>query len=82
MRWGSVCLRCGNWRGCVAKSAAEPRLQTVHVNVNDRRGEKREHLTKDEAANDGDPQRAAKFGANSGAKSERHGAEKRSHGGH
>jgi len=36
------------------RKRAEPRLQAVHIDVNDRRSEKREHLAEDEAANDGD----------------------------
>src|SRR5260370_40293982 len=71
-----------SWRGGTRELPPEPGLQAVHVNINDRRGEKREHLAEDEAANDGDAQRLAKFGANSAAQSNRHSAKETSHGGH
>ena len=45
----------------VLANALEPGLQAVHVDVNDRRGEKGEHLAHDEASDDGDAQRAAKL---------------------
>jgi len=38
--WGSICLRCRNWRGCVAERAAKPGLQSIHVDIHNRRGEK------------------------------------------
>lgn len=49
--------------------ALKPCLQAIHVDVNDWRGEESEHLADDEAANNGDAQRAAKFGADAGAQS-------------
>src|SRR5260370_40858044 len=61
-----------SWRGGTRELPPEPGLQAVHVNINDRRGEKRQHLAEDEPADDSDAQRTAQLGANSNAKSERH----------
>src|SRR5260370_38665487 len=71
-----------SWRGGTRELPPEPGLQAVHGNINDGRGEKREHLAEDEAANDGDAQRWAQFGANSPARSKRQSAKKRTHGRH
>ncbi len=40
--------------GRTAAVALEPHLQTVHVQVNHRRGEQRQRLAQDQAANNGD----------------------------
>ena len=72
----------GNWCGGVGARALDPGLQAIHVDVNDGRGEEREHLAEDEAAYDGDAEGTAEFGANAGAQRQRHGAEKRGHSGH
>ena len=72
----------GSGTGTVSARALEPGLQTIHVDVDDGRGEKRKKLTENEAADDGDAQRTAKLGANAGAERQRHGAEERRHGGH
>jgi len=64
------------------KHRAQPRLQAVHVDVHDRRRKEREHLAEDEAADDGNSKWAAKFGSDTRAECERHGAQKGRHGGH
>src|SRR5713226_3447736 len=50
--------------------------------VNDRRSVQRENLAEDQAANNGDTQRPAKLGANTGAERQRQAAEQCRHGGH
>src|SRR5258708_11576341 len=72
----------GNWCGGVGAHTPNPRLQAIHVDVNDRRGEERKHLAENEAADDGGGKRGGQLGANSRAKRERHGREKGGHGGH
>ena len=66
----------------VLADALEPRLEAVHVDVDDGRGEEREHLADDEATDDGDAEGAAKLGADAGAESERQSAEEGGHGSH
>src|SRR5882724_6127465 len=61
---------------------AKAGLQAVEVEIDDGRGEERKELAEDEAADDGDAQGAAKFGANALAESERKRSEKSGHGGH
>jgi len=60
----------------VGARALDPGLQAVHVDVNNRGSEEREHLAENEAADDGDAQRAAQFGADT--RSERQGHAPRS----
>ena len=74
--------RDGRGSGTASARALEPGLQTIHVDVDDGRGEKRKKLAENEAADDGDAQRTAKFGANAGAERQGHSAEERRHGGH
>src|SRR5581483_3040460 len=50
--------------------------------IDDGGGEKRQKLAQDEAADDGDAERTAKFGADSGINGERQRAQKRGHSGH
>ena len=76
---GRYCRRRG---GVGSGAALNPGLQAIHVDVDDGRGEEREHLAEDEAADDGDAQRTAQLGANAGAERERHGTEKSGHGSH
>src|ERR1700682_4221269 len=59
-----------------------PGLQAIHIDVDDRRCEESEHLAEDEAADDGDAERAAQLGANPGAESKWHGTQKSGHGCH
>lgn len=63
-----VCLS-GGWDGSVSvfALALEPGLQTIHINVNNGRGEESEHLADDETADDGDAERTAKFGTDARA---------------
>src|SRR5882724_13690813 len=63
-------------------AATEPKLEAVEVEVDDWCGEERQKLAHDEAADDGDTERATKFGAGAVAERERKRAEQRSHGGH
>jgi hypothetical protein len=51
----------------VFADALEPGLEAVHIDVDDGRGEEREHLADDEAADDGDAEGATKLGADAGA---------------
>src|SRR5260370_36976363 len=67
--------------GTASARALEPGLQTIHIDVDDGRGEKRKELTENEAADDGDAQRTAKLGTNAGAERQGHSAEERRHGG-
>jgi hypothetical protein len=73
--WGETGLvRFGGKRKVavvVFADALEPGLKAVHVDVDDGRGEEREHLADDEAADDGDAERAAELGADAGAEGER-----------
>jgi hypothetical protein len=46
-------------------------LKAIHVDVNNGRGEEREHLAEDEAADDGDAQRAAQLRPDAGPECER-----------
>src|SRR5579871_3101824 len=63
--------------------AAQPaNAHTVEREINDGRGVERKYLADNQAADDGDAERAAKFGAGAGAESERERAEERGHGGH
>ena len=52
-----------------------PKLQAIHVDINDGRSEEREHLAEDEPADDGDAQWAAEFGADTRSERQRHGTE-------
>ncbi len=63
-------------------TATEPELEAVEVKIDDRSGEERQKLAHDEAADDGDAERAAELGAGAAAERERKRAEQRSHGGH
>src|SRR5258707_7012486 len=63
-------------------TATEPELEAVEVEIDDRSGEERQELAHDEAADDGDTERATKFGAGAVAERKRQGAEQRGHGGH
>src|SRR5260221_7623232 len=63
-------------------TATEPELEAVEVEIDDRGGEERQELAHDEAADDGDTERTAEFGARAVAERERKRAEQRSHGGH
>ena len=56
--------------------------QPIECQIDDRRGVKREQLAEDQSANDGDAERTAQFGADTGAEGQRQGAEKRRHGSH
>jgi hypothetical protein len=49
----------------------EPGLEAVHVDVNHWGSEERKHLAEDEAANNGDAQGPAKFGAGASTDGER-----------
>src|SRR5277367_1522369 len=69
-------------RVAVFAKALKPGLQAVHIDVNDRRGEEREHLADDKAADDGDTERLAEFRADAPAEREWQRAEERSHGSH
>src|SRR5579864_160736 len=60
----------------------QPRLEAVEVEVYHRRGEESQHLADDQASDDGDAQRPAKFRASSSADSQRHRTQHRRHGGH
>src|SRR6266403_1026488 len=62
--------------------ALQPSLNAIHVNVNDRRRKKGEHLAQDESADNGDTQRTTKFRADTGAKSKGKRTQERRHGGH
>src|SRR5258705_11747773 len=62
--------------------ALEPGLNAIHVNVNDGRRKKGEHLAQDESADNGDTQRTAKFRADTGAKSKGKRTQERRHSGH
>ncbi len=57
-------------------------LQAVEVQIDDRGGVERQHLADDQAADDGDAERAAQFGAGAGAERQGEGAEQGGHGGH
>src|SRR5437879_1229865 len=63
-------------------AATEPELEAVEIEVDDWCGEERQKLAHDEAADDGDAERAAEFSACAAAERERKRAEQRSHGGH
>src|SRR6267142_7014476 len=63
-------------------TATEPELEAVEVEIDDRSGEERQKLAHDEAADDGDTERAAEFGASAVAERERKRTEQRGHGGH
>src|SRR5690348_11429253 len=63
-------------------TAAEPELETIHVEINDGCGEESQKLAENEAADDGDTERATEFGAGAMAEGERERAEERCHGGH
>ena len=47
--------------GAMRAMPLQPGLDTIHVDVNDRRREESEHLAKDKTADNGDTERAAKF---------------------
>ena len=55
----------------------EGEADAVEDEVDDRRGEERQHLGDDEAADDGDAERTAELGAGAGAEGERQAAEQR-----
>src|SRR5579885_1694179 len=63
-------------------AAANPDLYSIHVEINDRRGEEREELAQDEAADDSYSEWAAKLCASAMANGEWQGAEKCRHRGH
>ena len=69
-----------SWRG--VEAAGGPEAEAVEIEIDDRRGEEREHLADDQAADDGDAERAAQFGAGAGAERQGQAAEQRRHGGH
>src|SRR5579859_3850582 len=66
----------------VAFFAKSPKPELVESEIDDRGGVERQKLAHDEAADDADAERAAKFGAGAGAESERKSAEEGGHGGH
>src|SRR5579859_544951 len=66
----------------VAFFAKSPKPELVESEIDDRGGVERQELAHDEAADDADAERAAKFGAGAGAESQGESAEKRGHGGH
>ena len=68
--------------GVAGPAAGQTHRQAVEIKVDDRRGEQREHLADDQAADNGDAERLAQFGAGSGTEHQRHGAEDRGHRGH
>lgn len=58
----SVRLRAGGSGGAsVFANALQPGLQAIHIDVNDRRSEKSEHLADNQAADDGDAQGTAEL---------------------
>src|SRR5215831_12608163 len=62
--------------------AAEFLRQAGEAQVDDRGGVEGQQLAEDQAADDGDAERAAELGAHAGSESQRHSAEERGHGGH
>src|SRR5437879_4558031 len=73
----------GNWRYTwAAEKGAQPGLQAIHVDIHDRRGEEREHLTEDQAADDGDAEGLADFRARAGTQCQRQCTKHRRHRGH
>src|SRR6185437_824956 len=69
----------------MAAAGAEARpagADAIEVEVDHGGGEEREHLTDDEAADDGDAKRAAEFGTGAVAQRERQRAQHRGHRGH
>ena len=63
-------------------AAGQPHRQAIEIEVDDRRREQREHLADDQAADDGDAERLAQFGAGAGTEHQRQRAEDRGHRGH
>lgn len=63
-------------------AAAEPELEAVEIEIDDGCGEEREELAENEAADDSDAERAAKFGAGAVPDGQRQCPEERSHCGH
>src|SRR5260370_22473761 len=75
--------RCGfSGGGAVCERTLDPRLKPVEINVDDGRGEEREHLAENQSADDGDAQWTAQLGADTRAEGEGHGTEKGGHRGH
>ena len=75
----------GGWSGSCgsAQSAAlDSGLQAVEVEVDDGSREQGQRLAENQAANDGDAERAAHFGSGARARGQRQGAEQRGSGGH
>jgi len=53
-----------------------PAAKPLEIEINDRRGKKRQHLADDQASDDGDSKRAAQLGARARAEGQRQGAKK------
>ena len=66
-------------RRAPAPPAPSARRQPVEGEVDHRRGEQRQHLADDQAADDGDAERMAQLGAGAGAEHQRQRAEERRH---
>ena len=63
-------------------ASGEAHRQPVEVEIDHRRGEQRQHLADDQAADDGEAERLAQLGAGALAQHQRQRAEDRRHGGH
>ena len=68
--------------GLPGRLPRQPRSQAVEHQIDHRRGEQRQHLADDQAADDGDAQRPAQFRAGAVAQHQRQRAEQRRHRGH
>src|SRR5438477_12599610 len=75
-------VRQGELGLCRFGPAAEPGLQALHLQINDRRRVERQQLAQQQAADDGNAERVAQFRAGAGFERQRDRAEQRGERGH
>src|SRR3954452_1541169 len=75
-------LRRARVDGVAYVQRCEPPCDSIKEQIDDGRSIQSQHLTHDEAADDGDAERTPQFGSGAGAQGERHSPEQGGHGGH